>query len=149
MSRRPLAHNSIQYDVKVVLAYIYSLPLSYMEKCDFLNDVRVKYSRTGMPRYVLSKEGERLFTIRAHDGVPTLSLRAALLLNECLPFPHVRVIVDNKKIIYADFVLPKGVDAIIINMYGKLIGVGRTRASGHLLIGLRITDALTIREVVE
>ncbi len=149
MSRRPSARKSIQYNIKAVLAYVYSIPLTFIKRCTFLDEVKVKRSKTGMPRYIISKEGERLFTVRAHDCVPTISLKAATLLNECLPPPYARVIVNGEKIVYADLNLPKGVDAIIVDSYANLIGVGRTRVSGHLLIDLRITDVLVIRETVE
>ena len=144
-----MARKYTQYDLKAVLSYVYLIPQPFIEKCTFLDEVQIRYSRTGMPRYVLSKDGERLFTVRAHDGIPTLSLKAASLLNQCLPYPYMRVVVNGVKVIYADLSIPKGVDAIIVNVHGNLVGVGRTRVSAHLLIGLRISDALVVRETVE
>ncbi len=148
MSRRRSGRKSTPYNVKEVLQYVYSIPSSVLDKCEFLDHVSIKRAKTGMPRYVLLN-GKRLFTIRAHDGIPTLSRDAAILLHSCLSYPFMRVFIRDDLIVYADVNIPKGVDVIIVDIDTNAIGVGRTRFVGNLLIGLRVTEGLTMRETVE
>ncbi len=131
-----------------LLSFIYGFKVD----CDELRRVKVKYSKTGMPRYVLDERGERLFTVRPSDGLLTLSPKSAELLFKCLPGKVGKVYVSevpgktvfNKHVIEADENLLRGVDALIVKD-GQLIGYGRTVVSGIEMITLNIGEAVKVR----
>ncbi len=131
-----------------LLWYVYGVKFS----CPQLEDVVYKRGRSGRIRYVLDKQGRRLFTIRPNDFLPTLSALSASILNECLPGKVGRVFtsevptktVFNKHVYDADENLLRGVDALVIYQ-GDLIAYGKTVVSGKEMLNINFGEAVKIR----
>jgi len=134
--------------IEKLLTYVYG----YKVNCDELKDVTYKRARSGMIRYVYSKDGDRLFTIRPNDFLPTLSKRSAEILHRCLPRKVGRVYVNeiptktvfNKHVTDADPNLLRGVEALVIYR-DQLIGYGRCVVSGREMLNLNFGEAVKIR----
>ncbi len=104
----------------------------------FSDDVAVTHSRTGRIRQVF-EDGERLATLRARDGMLTLSIRGAVKLHKSLPYPIVRVVVSSeaapfvaegktafaKHAIDVDPEIRSGEEVLIVNESDDLLGVGK------------------------
>jgi len=132
-----------------LLHYIYGI----RPQCD-VNSLKIKFSKTGMPRYVLLN-GERLFTIKPNDFSITLSKKGALFLDKCLPKPYARVWVEEefgktvfaKHVIDADPNIRRGVDVLIYK--DRLIAFGKAVMSGEEMLNLNFGEAVRVRGKVE
>ncbi|WP_236943457.1 PUA domain-containing protein [Ignicoccus islandicus] len=130
------------------ITFIYGVKV----ECKELEEVRVKYSKTGMPRYIIDRNGKRLFTVRSSDGLLTLSEESAKILFDCLPGKVGKVYVTelptktvfNKHVVDADENLLRGVDALIVKD-DELIAYGRTVVSGREMITLNMGEAIKVR----
>ncbi|NPA84651.1 MAG: pseudouridine synthase [Crenarchaeota archaeon] len=122
--------------------------------CD-LSGVRIKYSRTGKPRYAFLGE-ERLFTIKPSDMSLSLSPAGARLLDSCLPGKVGRVWTSEepqksvfaKHVIEADPSIRRGVD-VLVYYSGRLIAFGKALMSGREMNTLNLGEAVRVRGRLE
>ncbi|UXD21095.1 PUA domain-containing protein [Ignicoccus pacificus DSM 13166] len=136
------------FDILKLLSFIYQVPL----ECEEFKDVKIKFSRTGMPRYVLNKKGERLFTVRPNDFLLTLSDLSARILFDCLPGNSGKVYVSeiptktvfNKHVIDADPKILRGIDVLVV-YNDSLIAYGRSVLSGEEMVKINFGEAVKIR----
>jgi len=135
--------------LKDLIHYIYGVE----PECEFSN-IRIKFSKTGMPRYVMLGD-KRLFTIRPNDFSLTLSRDGALLLEKCLPEPYGRVWVEEEigKTVFAKHVkradpnIRRGVDVLVYKE--RLIAFGKAVMSGEEMLNLNFGEAVRVRGKVE
>ena len=138
----------MDFNIKSLLEYVYKVKID----CPELEEVIIKRSKTGMPRYVLSRNGERLFTLRPHDFLPTLSPSSAKMLAKCLPGKSGKVYVSeqptktvfNKHVIDADPNILRGIDVLVIHE-GELVAFGKSVVSGVEMVKINFGEAVKVR----
>ncbi|ASJ09134.1 tRNA-guanine(15) transglycosylase [Thermococcus siculi] len=126
-------------------------------------DAFVELSRkTGMPRQVKAK-GKHLATFRAEDGLLTLGVEGAKRLHEVLPFPRMRVVVNEDaepfarkgKNVFAKFVVDADPnirpydEVLIVNENDELLATGQTLLNGEELKVFQGGLAVKVRRGVE
>ncbi|NJE46601.1 tRNA guanosine(15) transglycosylase TgtA [Thermococcus sp. GR7] len=126
-------------------------------------DAFVELSRkTGMPRQIKAK-GKHLATFRAEDGLLTLGIEGAKRLHEILPFPRMRVVVDEDaepfarkgKNVFAKFVIDADEnirpydEVLIVNRNDELLATGQTLLNGRELKLFQSGLAVKVRRGVE
>ncbi|WP_297489022.1 tRNA guanosine(15) transglycosylase TgtA [Thermococcus sp.] len=126
-------------------------------------DAFVELSRkTGMPRQVKVQD-KRLATFRAEDGLLTLGIEGAKRLHRILPFPRMRVVVNEDaepfarrgKNVFAKFVLDadSGIrpydEVLIVNERDELLATGQTLLNGEELKVFQSGLAVKVRRGVE
>ena len=126
-------------------------------------DAFVELSRkTGMPRQVKVRD-KRLATFRAEDGLLTLGIEGAKRLHRILPFPRMRVVVNEDaepfarrgKNVFAKFVLDAdpGIrpydEVLIVNERDELLATGQTLLNGEELKVFQSGLAVKVRKGVE
>lgn len=117
----------------------------------FPDGVTVTHSRTGRVRQIF-EDGERLATLRARDGMLTISIRAAIKLHKSLPYPRLRIVVSDeaapfvaegktafaKHVIDVDPEIRSGEEVLIVNESDDLLGVGKALlAPAEMLSAMR------------
>ena len=110
-------------------------------------DAFVELSRkTGMPRQIKAK-GKHLATFRAEDGLLTLGIEGAKRLQKILPYPRMRVVVNEDaepfarkgKNVFAKFVIDADEnirpydEVLVVNKNDELLATGQTLLSGKEL----------------
>jgi len=104
----------------------------------FPDDVTVAHSRTGRVRQIF-EDGERLATLRASDGMFTISIRAAIKLHKSIPYTGLRIVVSDeaapfvaegktafaKHVMDVDPEIRSGEEVLIVNESDDLLGVGK------------------------
>ena len=110
-------------------------------------DAFVELSRkTGMPRQIKAK-GKHLATFRAEDGLLTLGIEGAKRLHKVLPFPKMRVVVNEDaepfakrgKNVFAKFVVDADPEirpydeVLVVNERDELLATGQTLLNGEEL----------------
>lgn len=125
-------------------------------------DAEVEIAKTGMPRQV-KKNGKRLATVRAEDGLLTLGIEGAKRLHELLPYPVMRVVVNKEaepfarkgKDVFAKFVefadpkiRPYDED-LIVNENDELLATGQALLSGREMVLFSSGRAVKTRRGVE
>ncbi len=126
-------------------------------------DSFVELSRkTGMPRQIKAK-GKHLATFRAEDGLLTLGIEGAKRLHEVLPFPKMRVIVNEEaepfarkgKNVFAKFVIDAdpGIrpydEVLVVNKRDELLATGQTLLNGEELSIFQNGLAVKVRRGIE
>ncbi|ANF23314.1 tRNA guanosine(15) transglycosylase TgtA [Thermococcus piezophilus] len=126
-------------------------------------DAFVELSRkTGMPRQIKAK-GKHLATFRAEDGLLTLGIEGAKRLHEILPFPKMRVVVDEDaepfarkgKNVFAKFVIDADEnirpydEVLVVNKNDELLATGQTLLNGRELKLFQSGLAVKARRGVE
>ncbi|NJE06096.1 tRNA guanosine(15) transglycosylase TgtA [Thermococcus sp. M36] len=126
-------------------------------------DAFVELSRkTGMPRQIKAK-GKHLATFRAEDGLLTLGIEGAKRLHEILPFPRMRVVVNDDaepfarrgKNVFAKFVVDADPkirpydEVLVVNERDELLATGQTLLNGEELKVFRSGLAVKVRRGVE
>ncbi|WP_297504522.1 tRNA guanosine(15) transglycosylase TgtA [Thermococcus sp.] len=114
---------------------------------DAFRDAFVELSRkTGMPRQIKAK-GRHLATFRAEDGLLTLGIEGAKRLHKVLPFPRMRVVVNEDaepfakrgKNVFAKFVVDADPEirpydeVLVVNERDELLATGQTLLNGEEL----------------
>ncbi|MHC1584153.1 MAG: PUA domain-containing protein, partial [Methanosarcinales archaeon] len=109
------------------------------------------HSRTGRIRQIF-EGGKRLATLRARDGMLTLSIRGAVKLHTSTPYPMLRVVASGeaapfvaegrtlfaKHVIDVDPEIRSGEEVLIVNESDDLLGVGRALlAPAEMLSAMR------------
>ncbi|ASJ12394.1 tRNA-guanine(15) transglycosylase [Thermococcus thioreducens] len=125
-------------------------------------DAFVELSRkTGMPRQIKVK-GKHLATFRAEDGLLTLGIEGAKRLHEILPFPRMRVVVNEDaepfarkgKNVFAKFVVDADPEirpydeVLVVNENDELLATGQTLLSGEELKVFQSGLAVKVRRGV-
>ncbi len=126
-------------------------------------DAFVELSRkTGMPRQIKAK-GKHLATFRAEDGLLTLGIEGAKRLHEVLPFPKMRVVVNEDaepfakrgKNVFAKFVVDADPEirpydeVLVVNERDELLATGQTLLNGGELRVFQSGLAVKVRRGVE
>jgi len=125
-------------------------------------DAFVELSRkTGMPRQIKAK-GMHLATFRAEDGLLTLGIEGAKRLHEALPFPRMRVVINEDaepfarkgKNVFAKFVVDADSsirpydEVLVVNGRDELLATGQTLLNGEELKVLQSGLAVKVRRGV-
>ena len=124
----------------------------------FGDDTTFMLSNTGRLRH-LYRDGERTATVRARDGLLTLSSLGAKLLYDFLPSPRQRVVVRNdvapyvarggtafaKHVVSVDPDIRAGEEVLVVDEDGRLIATGRTVLSPEEMLELRRGPAVIVR----
>ncbi|RLF16131.1 MAG: pseudouridine synthase [Thermoprotei archaeon] len=123
------------------------------------NNIEVELSRTtGKIRHVYV-DGTRIMTIRAHDGMISLSIEGAERLRRRFKPPKLRVIVRSdvvdfirrgrdvfaKHVIDADRDIRPGMEVLVVDQNDELLAVGRAVLSGEEMILLNRGVAVRVR----
>jgi uncharacterized protein with predicted RNA binding PUA domain len=128
----------------------------------FPDSCRFITSRRGEVRQVLL-EGERLATLRAHDGRLTLGLAGGRRLHEIRPGMIGRVVVREdvksfiacgknlfcKHVIQADPAIHAGDEVLIIDEGGQFIAVGEAVVSGAEMMECETGMAVSVRHGIQ
>ena len=115
-----------------------------------------------MPRQIKVK-GKHLATFRAEDGLLTLGIEGARRLHEVLPFPRMRVVVNEDaepfarkgKNVFAKFVVDADPEirpydeVLVVNRNGELLATGQTLLNGEELKVFQSGLAVKVRRGVE
>ncbi|NJE07802.1 tRNA guanosine(15) transglycosylase TgtA [Thermococcus sp. M39] len=126
-------------------------------------DAFVELSRkTGMPRQIKAK-GKHLATFRAEDGLLTLGIEGAKRLHKILPYPRMRVVVNDDaepfarkgKNVFAKFVIDADEnirpydEVLVVNKNDELLATGQTLLSGKELKIFQQGLAVKVRRGIE
>ncbi|WP_048148090.1 tRNA guanosine(15) transglycosylase TgtA [Palaeococcus ferrophilus] len=126
-------------------------------------DAFVELSRkTGMPRQI-KVGGEHLATFRADDGLLTLGIEGAKRLLEVLPYPRMRVVVNEDaepfarkgKSVFAKFVVDADPnirpydEVLVVNRRDELLATGQSLLNGEELNAFQSGLAVKVRRGVE
>ncbi|MBO8175721.1 MAG: tRNA guanosine(15) transglycosylase TgtA [Thermococcus sp.] len=126
-------------------------------------DAFVELSRkTGMPRQIKAK-GKHLATFRAEDGLLTLGIEGAKRLHKILPYPRMRVVVNEDaepfarkgKNVFAKFVIDADEnirpydEVLVVNKNDELLATGQTLLSGKELKIFQQGLAVKVRRGIE
>jgi len=122
----------------------------------------VKLSSTRRLRYLYS-EGERLATLRAMDGLFTLSMLGASRLHSFLQPPRLRVVVSNdaapfvakggnafaKHVLSVDPEIRAGEEVLVTDSQDRLLATGKAVLSPEEMIQIKRGAAVLIRRAAE
>jgi uncharacterized protein with predicted RNA binding PUA domain len=125
----------------------------------FPDTVEFGFSKTRRVRYILLG-GERLATLRAHDGRLTLSMKGAAMLHSLLEQPAYRVYIDEqvaefiargknamaKHVTAADAKIRPGDEVLVVTSRDELIATGSAMLSGPEMLAFNYGVAVTIRK---
>ncbi len=128
-------------------------------KALFPGNVEFRFSRTGRVRQILLG-GERLATLRAQDGLLTLSIKGAEVLHRVLPAPRMRVTVNSEaapfarggKTVFARHVISvdpgirSGDEVLVVDSQDKLLATGTARLSAIEMLSFQLGVAVDVRE---
>jgi len=124
----------------------------------FGDDTTFMLSNTGRLRH-LYREGERIATVRARDGLLTLSALGAKLLYDHLPAPERRVTILSdvapyvarggtafaKHVVGVDPDIRAGEEVLVVDEDGSLIATGRAVLSPEEMMEVRRGPAVLVR----
>lgn len=125
----------------------------------FPEEVEFRLSKTKRIRYVLL-EGERLATLRAHDGRLTLSMKGSERLKAALPAPSYRVRIDEnvaefveagknamaKHVVFADPAIRPGEEVLVVKAGDELVARGTALLSGEEMLAFNYGVAVNVRK---
>lgn len=124
----------------------------------FGDDTTFQLSNTGRLRH-LHRDGERIATVRARDGLLTLSALGAKLLYDSLPPPRQRVVIKSevapyvakggtafaKHVVGVDPDIRAGEEVLVVDEEGRLIATGRAVLSPEEMMTIRRGPAVLVR----
>jgi 7-cyano-7-deazaguanine tRNA-ribosyltransferase len=119
----------------------------------------VKSKKTGKIRNVYCNR-KHILSIRASDGMFTLKIAGGQLLQKILPFPHLRVIIDDEavpfikkgKSVFAKFVidcdreLRPFEECLVVNSSDEFLAIGTSILNPMEMLSFRYGVAVKIRE---
>jgi uncharacterized protein with predicted RNA binding PUA domain len=125
----------------------------------FPDEAEFRLSTTKRIRYILL-EGERLATLRAHDGRLTLSMLGAERLKRALAAPSYRVRIDEsvaefvaggknamaKHVISADPSIRPGEEVLVVTGSDELVARGTALLSGEEMLAFNYGVAVNVRK---
>jgi len=124
----------------------------------FGEDTTFMLSNTGRLRH-LHRDGERIATVRARDGLLTLSALGAKLLYDFLPPPRQRVVIRRdvapyvakggtafaKHVVSVDPEVRAGEEVLVVDEDGRLIATGRAVLAPEEMMEIRRGPAVLVR----
>jgi conserved protein with predicted RNA binding PUA domain len=128
----------------------------------FPDGTDLKLSSTGRLRYLYS-QGERLATLRAMDGLFTLSMLGASRLHSFLRSPRLRVVVSDdaapfvakggnafaKHVLSVDPEIRAGEEVLVTNSQDRLLATGKAVLSPEEMTQINRGVAVLIRRAAE
>jgi len=125
----------------------------------FPDNTEFRLSSTKRIRYILL-DGERLATVRAHDGRLTLSMQGAKRLSDAISAPAYRVKITDevaeflmkgknamaKHVISADENIRAGDEVMVTREDGSLIATGSAVLSGKEMLAFNFGVAVNVRK---
>lgn len=128
----------------------------------FPDDATFILSRTKRVRQILSGDS-RIATVRAKDGVLTLSIEAASALHAYLPFPGQRVVICEdavpfvskgktafaKHVVELDPYLRAGEEVLVVNKQDELLATGQLLLSVSEVLAMDAGPAVDVRAGIE
>ncbi len=125
----------------------------------FPDNTEFRLSSTKRIRYILL-DGERLATLRAHDGRLTLSMQGAERLSDAISAPAYRVKITDevseflmkgknamaKHVIAADENIRAGDEVMVTGEDGSLIATGSAVLSGREMLAFNYGVAVNVRK---
>ena len=128
----------------------------------FSEDVAFQFSTTGRIRQILL-DNERIATIRAKDGMLTLSMKGAGKLHGLIKYPGQRVVVNNdaapfvakgktafsRHVVTVDPEIRAGQEVLIVDENDRLLATGKTVLSALEMQAFKKGIAVDIRSGIE
>ena len=128
----------------------------------FSEDVAFQFSTTGRIRQILL-DNERIATIRAKDGMLTLSMKGAGKLHGLIKYPGQRVMVNNdaapfvakgktafsRHVVTVDPEIRAGQEVLIVDENDRLLATGKTVLSALEMQAFKKGIAVDIRSGIE
>jgi len=128
----------------------------------FPNDTTFKLSSTDRLRYLYSGK-ERIATVRANDGLLTLSMLGAKRLYSLIPAPGLRVKVSDdaapfiskggnvfaKHVLNADPMIRAGEEVLVVDRNDNLLATGRAVLSPEEMLQIKRGVAVMTRRAAE
>ena len=121
----------------------------------FPDNTEFRLSSTKRIRYILL-DGERLATLRAHDGRLTLSIQGAKRLSDAISAPAYRVKITEflmkgknamaKHVVSADENIHAGDEVMVTGEDGSLIATGSAVLSGREMLAFNYGVAVNVRK---
>ncbi len=127
----------------------------------FPDNVELKLSSTKRVRQILL-DNQRIATLRAKDGLLTLSIEGARKLHEFLSYPRQRVVVNKdaapfvakgknvfaKHVVYVDPELRAGEEVIVVDEHDNLLATGKSMLSAMEMMSFKRGMAVEVRDAV-
>ena len=124
----------------------------------FPDNVTFKMSSTKRVRQILL-EGSRIATVRAHDGMLTLSVFGAGRIHEYVKYPAQRVVVNSdaapfvakgktafaRHVVDVDSEIRAGQEILVVDEDDKLLGTGKTMLSASEMKAFETGTAVDVR----
>lgn len=128
----------------------------------FPDDTTFGLSSTGRLRYLYAGK-ERLATVRAGDGMLTLSMLGAERLHSALPAPRLRVVVSDeaapfiarggnvfaRHVVAVDPEVRAGEELLVVDGQDRLLATGRAALSPEEMLQIRRGAAVQTRKAAE
>ncbi|MCS3923723.1 PUA domain-containing protein [Methanosalsum natronophilum] len=124
----------------------------------FDDDVSFQYSKTKRVRQIVHN-GDRIATVRAKDGIFTLSIKGATRLHSHLPWPNMRVVIHPeakpfvstgktafaKHVIDIDPQLRVGEEVLVVDSEDNLLATGQLMMNPNEILGIDRGPAVDVR----
>ncbi len=156
--RRPTAKELAS--LRVIADYQFGPPAGRLLIPD---NVLVSVSPNTLRIRSLLLEGKIIATLRAQDGLYSLSIEGARLLHRGMPEPRLRVYVDTsvaeyiargrnafaKHVVRADPGIRPGDEVLVVDEQDRLLAVGKARFSGVEIPYFKSGEVVRVRKGVE
>lgn len=127
-------------------------------KALFPDNVEFLFSTTNKVRQILL-DNKRIATIRAHDGMLTLSIEGARALHAFAKYPEQRVVMNGdavpfvskgktafaKHVVFADPVIRAGQEVLVVDENDNLIATGKAVLSAPEMLAFKKGVAVDVR----
>jgi uncharacterized protein with predicted RNA binding PUA domain len=124
----------------------------------FPENVEFQFSSTGRVRQILH-HGDRLATMRAKDGMLTLSIKGAQRIHGFLAYPKMRVVVNSeaapyvsmgknafsRHVVEVDPDIRAGDEVLIVDKEDRLLGTGQAKLSPEEMLSFKKGVAVEVR----
>lgn len=124
----------------------------------FPDNVEFKFSSTGRVRQILY-QGERLATLRAKNGMLTLSVKGAQRIHGFLAYPKMRVVVNSeaapfvsqgktafsRHVVNVDPDIRAGDEVLLVDEGDKLLATGQAKLSPEEMLSFKKGVAVEVR----
>lgn len=124
----------------------------------FPENVEFQFSSTGRVRQILY-QGERLATLRAKDGMLTLSIKGAQRIHGFLAYPKMRVVVNSeaapfvsggktafsRHVVNVDPDIRAGDEVLLVDKEDKLLATGQAKLSPEEMLSFKKGVAVEVR----
>lgn len=128
----------------------------------FSENVAFQFSTTGRIRQILL-DNERIATVRANDGMLTLSMKGSSKLHEFIRYPGQRVVVNtdaapfvakgktafSRHVVAVDPEIRAGQEVLVVDENDRLLAAGKTMLSALEMLAFKKGTAVDVRGGVE